>query len=353
MRDANNCILQQTATVNAPPSSLTIQSIISSNATCEGICDGNLTVSASGGITPYTYYYNTIQSPSNTLTSACGAHYIIKVKDRYNCIVTDQINVPLTNTFGFDLPDSVTLCTGQSYTVDVAAQNTNVITTSLNGFSSSAKNIQLSETDAYYFYLSNAQGCFKKDTMVLTTSSDLLQSRFIVPSISYAGDTINFVDLSWPRPDSVSWILSVPTDTIGNDEGFIRLSYQDVGTYTIKLTAYMGACRDSVTKTITVQTPPSFRSAEDSLGLGYHGINMIKLYPVPNTGNFVVEIGVSYTDEISMDILNLFGERIHSETYSGNKYYKVNYDFIAMTPGVYVLWVKSKDDAKVIKFLVE
>ena len=34
-------------------------------------------------------------------------------------------------------------------------------------------------------------------------------------------------------------------------------------------------------------------------------------------------------------------------------YYKVNYDFITMSPGVYVLWVKSKDDAKVIKFIVE
>ena len=353
MRDANNCVLQQTATVSAPPSSLTIQSITHSTATCEGICDANIQVNVSGGIAPYTYYYNTIQSASNILTSACGENYTIKIKDNYNCIITDQIHVPLVNSFGVDLPDSITLCTGQSYTVDVTAPSTDVVITSLNGFSSSAKTVQLSETDTYYFYLSNAQGCFKKDTMVLTTSSDLLQSRFIVPSISYAGDTINFVDLSWPRPDSVSWILSVPTDTIGNDEGFIRLSYQDVGTYTIKLTAYMGACRDSVTKTITVQIPPVFRKNYDSLGLGFHAINTINLYPVPNSGSFIVEIGVSYTDEISLDILNLFGERIHSETHSGHLYYKMNYDFISMSPGVYVLWVKSKDDAKVIKFLVE
>lgn len=345
--------MQQTAIVNAPATSLIIESVSSSNATCEGICDGSITVNASGGIPPYNYYYNSFQSANNVLSSACGDKYVVKVKDNYNCIVSDQLTVPLINTFGFALPDSVTLCTGQSYLVDVKTINANVALTSLNGFSSSSKNVSLSVSDKYYLTLSNSLGCIKTDTMVLTTSSDLLKSRFIVPSSSYAGDTINFVDLSWPRPDSVSWVLSVPADTIGNDEGFIRLSYKDPGTYIIRLTAYMGACRDSITKTITFDVPPPFRTADDSLGLGFHSINSLKLYPVPNSGKFIVEISVSHVDEITCSIINIFGEVIRTESLSGNRMYETNYDILTMPPGVYLMNVKSKDDAKVVKFIVE
>lgn len=78
------------------PSDLLKFTTNSTNPGC--ICDGTITVSATGGVTPYQYSYDNgfTYGFSPLITDLCGGEYIVKVKDAENHIVTQMITQPFS-----------------------------------------------------------------------------------------------------------------------------------------------------------------------------------------------------------------------------------------------------------------
>ncbi len=97
LTDANGC--KGTATILIDePLELTMQSSVQ-DASCNGVCDGNIAVIAAGGTPPYNYIYN----PPNP---GCAGAYSITVTDANGCITTGTatiteppaINLAVTST---------------------------------------------------------------------------------------------------------------------------------------------------------------------------------------------------------------------------------------------------------------
>lgn len=90
--DGNNCNATTTVTIN--PITVTVTPA-STDISCAGAADGQITISASGGSTPYSYSIdgNTYGS-SNAYNGLAAGNYTAYVKDNNNCIVS----VPLTIT---------------------------------------------------------------------------------------------------------------------------------------------------------------------------------------------------------------------------------------------------------------
>ncbi|MBL4577517.1 MAG: T9SS type A sorting domain-containing protein [Flavobacteriales bacterium] len=97
--DNNACIATQNVTISAT-SSAVATALIDNNATCAGMCDGQATVSMSGGPGPFTYSWNTtpVQS-SATADSLCAGTYTVTVTDSAGCITTDSVTLVDTITF--------------------------------------------------------------------------------------------------------------------------------------------------------------------------------------------------------------------------------------------------------------
>lgn len=88
--DANNCSLTATYTLTEPTA---ITSTISAgNITCFGGNDGSVTLGVSGGVTPYTFLWNTFQSVQNLSNVSAGQYFVI-IKDANNCEHRDSIIV--------------------------------------------------------------------------------------------------------------------------------------------------------------------------------------------------------------------------------------------------------------------
>ncbi|MBI3501509.1 MAG: gliding motility-associated C-terminal domain-containing protein [Bacteroidetes bacterium] len=94
LSDANGCSITQAVGVTAPP--ILTQSNGVAPATCN-VCNGSISVIASGGTPPYSFFWST-GATTATITGLCAGVYIDTVMDANGCISIDTI--PLNNTSG-------------------------------------------------------------------------------------------------------------------------------------------------------------------------------------------------------------------------------------------------------------
>jgi hypothetical protein len=108
--DQNSCT--QTASVivnNLAPGTATISS--QNNTLCNGSCDGNATVSVSGGAAPYTYNW-TSGSTSATAGSLCTGTYTVSVTDQNNCTLTTTVTISQPSLLSAAPTYNLPLCFG-------------------------------------------------------------------------------------------------------------------------------------------------------------------------------------------------------------------------------------------------
>jgi gliding motility-associated-like protein len=89
LSDGSGCSINQPVTIAAPPA-LTQASGVA-GATCL-VCNGSISVIASGGTSPYTFFWNTGATTAN-LTGLCAGVYVDSVLDANGCLNMDTIGV--------------------------------------------------------------------------------------------------------------------------------------------------------------------------------------------------------------------------------------------------------------------
>lgn len=89
--DENGCTTTESFTVNNGDG-LTGDAVVIA-ITCAESCDGELTVTASGGTAPYTFEWLHNGATSNTLTGLCAGDYYVQITDATGCITTVQVEM--------------------------------------------------------------------------------------------------------------------------------------------------------------------------------------------------------------------------------------------------------------------
>ncbi len=93
--DAGGCLATALVTVTEPPLLNAVVTVFA-DASCFGLCNGNATVSVSGGVSPYTYSWD---NPGNsttalTLSDLCaGINYTATITDAQGCIATASVTI--------------------------------------------------------------------------------------------------------------------------------------------------------------------------------------------------------------------------------------------------------------------
>ncbi len=89
--DVNGCTTQQTVSISEPTP--LISSITATNATCNGICDGTGTVTASGGTPGYSYTWSPGGGTTPFASGLCAGAYSVITLDTNGCSSVSSINV--------------------------------------------------------------------------------------------------------------------------------------------------------------------------------------------------------------------------------------------------------------------
>ena len=90
--DAAGCIAVQNYFVSSPDT-LQFSSVLSTDPTCNGLCNGSATVLPFGGTLPYNYTWSGNSSTTFTSDSICAGSETITITDANNCSVDQNINL--------------------------------------------------------------------------------------------------------------------------------------------------------------------------------------------------------------------------------------------------------------------
>lgn len=105
--DANGCIAIDSVTFINPPV-MTENSIVT-NASCNTTNDGDITITVTGGITPYTFSWSNGATTQN-LTNVLPGKYVLTLTDSTGCVIIDTILLPSDTTVLAEAGNDTSFC---------------------------------------------------------------------------------------------------------------------------------------------------------------------------------------------------------------------------------------------------
>jgi gliding motility-associated-like protein len=259
--DANNCVTSNIFVITQPASALSAN-FNATNATCFGLANGSIIVSAAGGTVPYTITWPD-GSTGNSQSNLLAGNYPIQVTDANGCQVNLQaiITQPeeIITDFSFDVssgcaPLTVTFTntsqgngTSCLWNFGNGITDTNCGTTTYTFQNEGCFNITLTNTAS--------NGCFGSltiDSAICVTSGPSADFNAIpAADVYYSGD-VNFNNLSFGA-SQYTWIFGDGTPF--NTEFSPTHSYpvQLASTYEVMLIAAdSNGCIDTATQIINI-----------------------------------------------------------------------------------------------------
>lgn len=111
--DATGCTEQNTVTIGAGPNCCTMtNTVASTDASCNGVCDGTITLTAANFTAPVSYSINngaTTQANGN-FTGVCAGNYTILITDGAGCTFNQNVTVNEPTAVGFTYAANPSSC---------------------------------------------------------------------------------------------------------------------------------------------------------------------------------------------------------------------------------------------------
>lgn len=245
--DANGCSTIATVTVNNATAIVT--NIASNDPTCNGVCDGSITATASGGTAPYSYLWSPGGQTTGTITNLCAGNYTVTVTDANGCqqstpvtlteptpIVVTPTTTPATCNGVCDGTASVAVSggtPGYTYLWSPGGQTTSSLTGLCAG--------------NYSVLVTDANGCTQNVNITVSEPSAITLNTVVV-HISCNGQTDGSIDLvvSGGTPGyTYLWDNGQTTEDISN---------LAPGTYSVTVTDANG-CTENTSATVNEPAP--------------------------------------------------------------------------------------------------
>ncbi len=253
--DANGCIVNTSTVTITDPSPLAV-SVVTTNASCFGVCDGTATLTIGGGLAPYTVAWSTSANTTPNEVGICAGTFTYTVTDLNGCsigpvnfTITQPPNITATITNGTascngvcDGVVSVNVSGGTSpFTyvwTDPGAQTTPVATGLCDG--------------TYNVTIVDASGCSFGPFTATVTEPTALSASVVTVGANCAGGcngTATVTVLGGTAPVNVSWNdpLSQSTTTA---------SALCAGSYIVTVTDGNG-CSTTANATINTSNTPT------------------------------------------------------------------------------------------------
>jgi SprB repeat/Secretion system C-terminal sorting domain len=297
VKDANDCVASDMVTVGQPDE--LAATVDANNISCNGLADGSIIVTATGGTLPYAY--STIDgdfTPSPTLGGLSADSYDVYVVDGNGCafMLADAASITEPAALASSAAASAAcadVCDGS--VVMTTSGGTGAYSYSVDGGASSSNNvIEDLCPETYEITVSDANGCEVVVSNVTISESSAIVITGLEPdpiNQDPGGNTVYTV-AGGTEPYSYEW--TGPNNFTSTEQNLPDLTSdtQD-GDYVLTITDANGC---TTTQTINV-------TGISELGNEYS----ISLYPNPNNGDFIINILGMKGEKMSYAVLDASG----------------------------------------------
>ena len=350
IKDANNCSTTRSVTITQPTSAL-IATTTQTNVSCPNGTNGTATVTATGGLPPYTYTWATTptQYTSTATNLPAGTRNVIVV-DANGCSISRTVTITQPTGFGLSVQYQLPSCsnsTNGSISATVSG-GTPPYNYSWNTGATTA-NISNLAGGSYTLYITDANGCSRSYVIPLNAPAPLVASTSQTNTSGGNNGTAT-VTVSGGTPSYYYQWNTNPAQYGATATGLAA------GNYICLITDSYGC---TLTKNFSISTPPSLMGGlgsetETEKASGF--ANAFEIFPNPNNGNFQLQVKEFAAEEISLSIFTLAGQMVYNQIINEvapNSLKNIKVSNLAK--GMYMVRIEAKGAAKVesVKMLVE
>jgi len=215
--------------------------VTSYDVSCNGYNDGSVIVDSVGGTAPYQYFWqgpNGFNSSNSNLTNLFPGTYQLTVVDSNNCQSISAITVINEPNFSINLNSSNVSCNGFSDGSITVNTNGGVapFNYSWNPTNNNSTTINNLSVGTYNVVVTDANGCVKSDSTLLTQPDSLLIALDFVINVSCNGGNDGEIKiLPNGGMGSYSYFWVGPNNYV-NPNNTKRISFLYAGTYTVTIT---------------------------------------------------------------------------------------------------------------------
>ncbi len=348
--DNEGCSITENYTITQPD---VVQEVII-RPSCFGDCDGSIALTVNEGVGDFDYLWST-GSEEQTISNLCAGSYEVTI--------TGLPDGPLVRTFVVENPElltinlgeDLTLCQDQTVTLSAAIEDegASYSWSSTNGLLSDQPEIEVSEAGTYSIWVTNSNGCQAYDEITVTTSIIEVDVQFLVSTYVYANQPFVAIDVSYPIPTYVEWILPDGATMINENTDLVELVFDNVGEYEVTMMADFGNCRGFVTKKVMVIAGEGAITDENT-NTQSSGLEEFMLYPNPSDGSFSAKITLKDSGTVSLRIFSLANNSLlEHKTANGELTYDIPFDLSQVPSGLYAVVLETPFGNQVRKIIIE
>jgi hypothetical protein len=347
--DSNSCIKEFEISVDEPQPLVVEQRVI--NPTCKNANDGEIYITATGGTPPYNILYGAEPVTAGVLRNISSGTYVFEIQDNQGCQSEMEVIVDDIEQAPIEFEDLV-ICSEQEITINSPIPGSEYLWSHNNEFLSSESLINLNEAGIYTLHVTSSSGCIFRGEFVVTTSNDVLKTEFLASSNANVGDTIIVIDITYPVPDSVNWIVPAEAEVINSNNYYAILVFKTPGIHTVGLESFLGLCYDLESTQINIHSLPegnvSGRIFDNSTQLIESNV-----YPNPNNGKFKVHALLNRNDVIEITIIDLISKKkVFHKSYESVEM-TVEYSLTDIKSGPYAIVIQADSQLKVHRIIIQ
>lgn len=283
LTDSKGCNTTTNVNLTQPPA-VTLN-VNTASATCNGTCNGSATVTASGGVPPFTFTWLPSGSSGSVITSLCQGNYTIQSTDNNGCLVQQTFNILAPPAITLNVSQKNITCNAQC-NGSLGAQasgGTGAITFTWTGPSfgpSNSPSITNLCPGVYTLQLKDANNCTQTHTYNLTQPPPLSITANVFSVNCFGacnGSAIVNPSGGNGPPFSYTWSPNPPSG-----QGTATISNLCPGSFTVTVHD-ASAC--PVSTQVTITQPASITPNITSGSLACNGVCTGSINSTPSGGN--------------------------------------------------------------------